>query len=260
MTRSFPDRRTAALVTTLAAALGAGGCSTSETRLEARAFLGEEPIAGLEITALPFDSDRLFDSLAGAASTPKPAFPDLEAEWASYSRPDERELRELGTSWGATRDSVGRLADSLTKVTPSSPGYAVAYGRLRQQYRRLAQRAAERDAALLERIGDDRQLALRATAAADTLRAWERDAYADFPALADSAMKRAGASWNRGVTNDAGVTHLVLAPGSWWLIARRPDPENPFAEYYWNVAVVVSGVGPSVVPLHSGNGTTRWRH
>lgn len=250
-----------AYLTALAAATVLVACSGQETHLELHAFLSEEePLAPMEITALPFDPDRLLDSLAGASSHPLPEFPELALEMADYQRPGEAALNNIGSEWHATHDSVTQLADSLNHVSHRSPGYTAAYERLRQLYQRLAQRAVERDAALREQVGEDRELATRAAAAADSLRVWQNAAYADFADLADSALARSGRDRIELVTDGDGNAELVLEPGAWWLIAKWPHQENPFMEYYWNVPLVVNALGPRVVPLYPGNLVTRWRH
>lgn len=238
----------------------AAGCAADESQLEVAAFLRSGPLADLEITALPFDPDRILDSLTASSPVPKPEFPNLTADILVYRRPAAAELRNIGATWRATRDSVAHLADSLSRVSADSPGYARAYERLRRQYQRLARRAAERDAEYRRAVGEDRDLALRAAVAADSLRAWERSAYLSFPSLADSAVARSGRAPVAGVTDEAGWLELPLAPGSWWLIARLLDQENPFVERYWNVAVVVSRFGPAKIPLYEQNSSVRWHH
>ncbi len=116
-------------------------------------------MAGLAVTALPFDAQRLLDSLASVAGTDRPDFSGLMTELESYRKPGEDQLTRIATPWRMTRDSVAQLADSLSRVSPRSPGYPAAYNRLRERYRLLAQRAAERDAKLREHTGDDRELA-----------------------------------------------------------------------------------------------------
>jgi hypothetical protein len=255
MVRRLPALTIAALVSAAAA------CSRSETHVGVVAFSEEGGgIPDLEVTALPFDADGILDSLAAAHPAARPVFPDLEHEMLTYSRPEATQLHEIGAAWRATRDSVAILADSLNRVSPNSPGYAAAYERLRQQYRRLAQRAVERDREFREEIGEDRNLARRASAAADSLRAWERSAYADFAMLADTALARSGRNPQSGITNEHGHAQLALEPGAWWLMARLPERGNPFVERYWNVPMVVSPFGPRRVPLSKVNSSRRWRH
>jgi hypothetical protein len=238
-----------------------GGCAGGDVEVEVHAVseIGG-PLAELEVRALPFDPDRILDSLGRVALAPRPRFHTLESEMAVYRRPSTEALESLGVEWRTTYDSVVRLADSLRSVSSQSAGYATAYDGLRRLYQRLAQRASDRDAEFQERIGDDRELAVRAGAAADTLRAWEREAYAAFPALADSAVARSGRPPRQARTDAGGHLVLTLEPGSWWLIARREKPENPFIEYYWKVGIVLSPVGPKAVPILPDNRVTRWRH
>ena len=256
-----PRRRTASPFGATAIALISTGCQVSQVHIEVHASLQDgQPLAGIEIAAVPFDPDRILDSLTLASSTPRPSFPELEAELRAYRRPAENQIQDVGTAWRATRDSVRQLADSLNAVGTTSPGYARAYARLREQYRRLAQRAVERDVAFFERIGDDSRLAVRAAAAADSLRAWEQRAYAAFPAVADFALRHSGRSTHREIANEEGIADFALSPGPWWFIARTTDPNNPFSEYYWSVPAVLRAVGPIRIPLDRRNTTARWRY
>jgi hypothetical protein len=249
------------LTVTVVAALALAACHGSEARLEVHVSLHDDArLSGVEVTAFPFDPDRLLDSLALIHNPPRPRFPELEAEMAAYRRPDERSLQDVGTVWRALRDSVTHLADSLNAAVPHSPGYAAAYERLRQLYQRLTASALQRDRAFRERIGDDRDLASRAAAAADSLRRWESQAFGAFPELADSALAHSGGQVHYAVTDTSGVAEFTLNTGSWWLVARWSDPDNPFRERYWNVPLFLSVVGPAVVPLHTDNSAFQWRH
>ncbi len=171
--------------------LGLQGCSgPSELHIEVHAHYPDETaLTDLVITALPFDRDALRDSLAEASGIPRPQFPELEAELVAYRKPNISGLEESLAPWQAIRDSVQHLADSLnTTGSNASPQYAAAYARLRNLYQRLARSSVDRDATLQEEVGDDRQLAVRASLAADSLRNWETITFAQFPTFADSVM------------------------------------------------------------------------
>ncbi|MFQ5702554.1 MAG: hypothetical protein ACE5HT_00875 [Gemmatimonadales bacterium] len=218
------------------------------------------PLVGIEVTAVPFDLQQLYDSLTLAAEVARPSFPELMVELESYRKPEEHQLDALGAAWRETRHSVMQLADSLRLVPNGAPGYAAAYSRLRQKYRDLARRAADRDRAFRKQIGDDHELAVRAAAAADRIRAWEKKAFAGLPQIADSASARAGRGWSRNVTDSSGTARMRLSPGKWWFSASYPQRNNPFWEYYWNVPVVLRSIGPTVISLYIGNVGTSWRH
>ncbi len=238
------------------------GCLPSEYDIEVRIQSPDGiALADVEITALPFDRDAIRDSLASASQVPRPQFRDLEAELAAYELPDLSGLDEALSPWQAIHDSVKHLADSLNGDGPDSSGeYARAYGRLRNQYQRLAQSTVQRDAAMRELVGDDKDLAMRVAAAADSLRAWEGTALASYPGLVDSAIARDGRTPHSATTDEDGLVEFTLAPGRWWFVARWPDPENPFREYYWNVGVRVRLIGSKSVVLYEGNGAARWRY
>ena len=205
-------------------------------------------IAGLEVTALPFDPDRILDSLTIAAPRPQPSFPELEEMLARYRRPDLGLFREVSGPLRELRDSVERLADSLNGADRRLPAYASRYARFRRMYGRLAQRAGERDAQWRQISGDELQLARRAQQAADSLRAWEEEAFAAYAELTAQATIREGRAVHGDTTDAEGAVILRLEPGSWWIVARWLDPDNPFQEFYWSVPI------RTTLPIHDLQG------
>ncbi len=221
---------------------------------------GHGPIAGVEIVALPFDAAGLLDSLGAHAPSPRPAFAALEAELAAYRLPDPARSDPEGPRWRALYDSTSALSDSLNALDRRSPRYAPLYERFQALYGRLARETAVRETALRELRGPDLALALRAQHAAESLRVWEREAFARYDELAEAAVRRSGRAVVRAVTDEHGSAHLSLAAGRWWLMARRPDPDNPFLEYAWSQPLTASGWLPVTVPLWDATVERRWRH
>jgi hypothetical protein len=159
----------------------------------------------------------------------------------------------------ATRDSVLRLSAALRRMDRNAPGYREAYSRFRDLYARYSSREAARDNATRRTGTAERRLADQASRAADSVRAWEREAYRDFPRLAQERAGRTGRAPERISTDSSGRAALHLAAGDWWLSARLADPANPFLEYSWNVGFTTAGL-PFGVPLSPANAVTRWRH
>jgi hypothetical protein len=213
------------------------------------------PEAGIELTVLPVDPERLFDSLTRAARTPPPNNAELEDAMRRYQPSDRAGSRDGG--WEATRDSVEALADSLRGVDRRSAGYRAVYGRLRALYDRLGQRAAARDRAMR---GDTRELADRAAQAAEALRRWERTAFAAYDSLIADRIERTGREALRARSDSAGWVHLELPAGRWWLRARRRARDNPFLERLWNVPVTTNRLVPVHVRLTPDNARVQWRH
>jgi hypothetical protein len=221
---------------------------------------GGTPLPGLHVTAYPFDPDQLLDSLASAASEPRPQFPGLLHQLETYEPPENGRIEAVSRPWRALRDTVARLADSLNAADRRTPGYASAYARFRELYTRLAQRAVERDAALRELGSEDVAFARRAQAAAESLRTWEYEAYASYPEIAERRVAEGGRSVHEGTSDANGLLGLDLEPGQWWLIARWPDPQNPFLEYYWNAPITLTAWLPLRIPLSTANAERRWRY
>jgi hypothetical protein len=221
------------------------------------------PPAGLEITALPVNPDALLDSLGAAAPAPRPAFPELERAMAGFrtgaGQTDSAGALHATAAWQAVRDSLETLAAHLRTLDRASLAYREAYQRLRALYERLGQRAAERDRAMQTGLGPERELAQRAERAADSLRQWEQVAYADFPARLEASVRQTGRDLRQVPTDTTGVARFTLPSGRWWIQARVRDPENPFLERYWNVAVTLTGL-PMAVPLGARWALVRWRH
>lgn len=221
---------------------------------------GDDPPAGVLIAVLPFDPERVLDSLAAVAATPKPVFPDLEPAMRAFRPPDERVLDPAEAPWRALRDSASALADSLRRLDRRSARYAELYEQFRRLYRRLAQRTADRDRAIRALTEADRALADRARAAAESLRAWEATAYAAFPAVAEAMLAATGRSSHQAATDSAGIARFTLEPGAWWVVARYPHPANPFLEYYWRRPLVLTGLASLRLPLRFEGAELRWRH
>ncbi len=224
-------------------------------------FQSGVPLQGLEVSALPFDANGVLDSLARVAPTPRPVFPAIEARIQAYRRRDPG-AAEVSTSaaWIATRDSVARLAGELSRQDRRADGYRDAYARFRRLYARYVSREAEREGRLRSLFAGDRAVAEDASRASDSLRAWEREAYRAFPALADARVALAGRPIDRVRTDSLGSADFDLPGGKWWVTARIADPDNPFQEFHWNLPVRVTAGLPFGLPLIRANATVRWRH
>jgi hypothetical protein len=211
------------------------------------------PIAGLEIVALPYDASGLLDSLEQATAVPRPVFSELETELRAYRRKDPDSVTALSSEWAEARQAVADLADSLHAMERGTAAYTRAYARFRTAYDALGREEAVLEGRMRRELGSDRELALRAGAAADSLRRWEAETY--------GALRSLAAEYDefRITTDSLGRAHVSLTAGTWWLVARHPDPENPFMEFAWHVPVVVSSIVPVATHLSDHNVTLRWR-
>jgi|GEM_PF-434119 len=247
-------------LTPVLGALAVLACSAPPAYVEIRVNRAGHPVHDLELTLLPYDPVSLLDSLARAASTPRPVFTALEEALADYQRPDLTAAGRIHQQWQQARARVQKLADSLTTLPRATPAYIRRYGTFREAYDRLLAREAELSRSLERLIGPDRDLARRAGRAADSLRTWEDNALAVFDSLAAARIRHAGRRPVTVRTSARGVATTRLAPGNWWITARVPDPANPFLETAWHTGFTVAPLIPTVVPLTDRDVIVQWRH
>ncbi|MFB3112016.1 MAG: hypothetical protein ACE10G_08285 [Gemmatimonadales bacterium] len=229
------------------------GCG-GEGTLEFTASLDDRPLAGLEIVALPYDASGLLDSLEQAAAVPRPVFSELETELLAYRRKDTDSVTALSSEWAETRQAVADLADSLLAMERGTAAYTRAYARFRTAYDALGRKEAVLEGRMRRELGSDRELALRAGAAADSLRRWEAEPISAFWSLVAEYDE-----FPPITTDSLGRAQVYLEAGTWWLVARHPDRGNPFMEFAWHVPVVVSSIVPVATHLSNHNVTLRWR-
>lgn len=242
------------------AVLAAAACS-DPSRVVIEASLGDRPLEGLEVAVLPFNPSRVLDSLARSASVERPDFSELEAALLSYRLQDPVRFQASLAAWLAARDSVARLSDSLsTTGSRTDPAYRREYQRFRRAYAELLRAAGQHEGAIRELVEGDLELARQAAAAADSLRTWELEALLDYPLAAERALRDTGREGYWLETDHDGSAELTLAPGDWWVLARLPHPENPFAEYRWNVPLSAAWGLPLKAPLDSLNASLKWRY
>lgn len=227
--------------------------------MEFDARLDGQPLSRIDLLVIPYDAVRLRDSLARAAPRPRPDFPELEVALDTFRRRFPPELEEVYRDWRAARNRVEVLGDSLDQMDREDSGYRSVYERFRAMYEGLAAQEAQLERATRELSGDERELARRAAAAADTLRRWELESFEPYDSLAALALDASGREIVSLTTDAEGRADAVLAPGRWWAVARMPHEENPFRDYLWYVPFSVTGLTPLRIPLTEEMARTDWR-
>lgn len=209
----------------------------------------------------PFDPDAIIDSLAELAPVPEPSFPELEIELHEYQPRPDSQLNSISAPWAATRDSLEMLSAALSGMDRTNTQYRRLYRDFRDLYSRLMQRGAAREASIRELLSDDADLARRAESAADSVRSWEAAHLVAYSSIVGERIREFGWSPEPMTTDSTGRIDIALPPGSWWILARRRHPTNPYLEYYWHQAVHSSRwVRIMIVTLDQDNALLRWRH
>ncbi|NLG63680.1 MAG: hypothetical protein GX539_15695 [Candidatus Cloacimonetes bacterium] len=213
------------------------------------------PLPNLEIRALPYDRDAIFDSLRAAYPTPEPEIPDSLARLQDALVEAQEQLAEAEQRWNAARDSLKTLSDRMRQMSRGSAEYVVAFRdfnaqeAIEQQQRRLMDQANQRYSQMLTQFNEQSE-AVRARR-----QAWGDEAFASVNEVIEARLKESGLSEVWDTTDANGVARFQnLKPGDWWIHARY---DLPFTELYWNVPVQVERGDPITVILNRENAQVR---
>lgn len=209
----------------------------------------------IEVRLLPFDRDRVFDSLTTAAPMPEPMMP---AELVAA----RDEIAELQRAWTAEEDRVATLREDINRLDAQLQGLNRAMNEYKRIYDQVAPmhdelpRAEARARDLFDQFNALQQANLeRLDAFKIEQENWADQAFRDVPDVFDALTDMSGLEqhWDTTGTEGAAVIEK-LAPGQYWVYARY---ELLYNELYWNVPVTVERGDPVVVRLTRANAVLR---
>jgi hypothetical protein len=219
--------------------LALAGCGGGPRRAAVRILVpdlegSETPIPGVVLLALPYDRDSVLAALERRAATRRPHTAELDSLFRAFRGPF---LTFARAAWRLER--MTRQRDSLVRrgatSAAGSPAAAELAARLSALDDSLARQAAEveRARALLNAARDTlwpRMERLRADA-----RSWEATTYAGYDTIVRTLTHDRLQEGVPDTTDATGRATFWLRPGRWWITARSPDPQDPNAEWYWNL-------------------------
>lgn len=215
---------------------------------------GEATTANFMFVALPYDRDSLIAAFEARATTPAPSTAALDTLFAQYRAPFAAYTALVAE---ATRlgDSLAARKARLDAMPRTGPEYVDAYRQwtaIRDSLRTLDTQVARARAALeaARPAFVARSESLRAA-----VRGWQDSTYKGYDAAVDSLVKRSHRQPVSDTTGASGAATLRLRGDPWWIYARSWDPNDPNAEWYWNVRVA-----GDTVRLDSATGTNRPRY
>jgi len=194
----------------------------------------ETPLPGIEIAALPYDRDSVLTALEQRAPTGRPNTRQLDSLFQAFRDPF---LRFSRAAWQVEQSQRRRdaLAASRDAAAPGTPGR-----------RELDLQLVRSDDSLrrLKPMLEQTRTAL--SAARDTLwprierlrsdvRRWEHSTYAGYDTIVRGVVQSRLRMGFADTTNATGWARLELNGAHWWIYARSPDPQDPNAQWYWNV-------------------------
>lgn len=206
------------------------------------------PLPNLEIRALPYDRDLIFDSLRAAYATPEPEVPAALMQLQTEITAAQEQLSNAESQWNAARDSLKTLSDQMRGMSRGDPRYVVAFRdfnaqeAIERQQRQRMEQANQRFTSILTSFNEQSQQ-IRAQR-----QAWGDEAFASINEVIEARLDELGLEEHWDTTNANGIVRFEgLKQGQWWIHARY---DLPYTELYWNVPVDVTKGDPITVTLN----------
>jgi hypothetical protein len=198
------------------------------------------PLADLEVRALPYNRDLVFDSLkaaAEAAGNPEPAIPDSIKQMQTEIATAQEEYTAANAQWATARDSLRAINERLDRLSRSSGEYRLLYNDFSDQEAREGQAKRRADAAFARFDDLQKRFATLSEELKIVRGDWADQVYAPIDSLLELKVAAADRDPVADTTDANGTAPLVLPTGTWWIMARY---DLPFEELYWNVQVEVA--------------------
>lgn len=215
------------------------------------------PLRELEIMALPYDRDAVFDSLEAAHGTSAPQVPDSLVQLQAAIAAAQSEYSEAEQRWGQARDSAKTLNEELAKLNRASPQYRLMHRDFLDQEDRIRQSERTRDQAFNRFTGLQDRFRMAAQEYSTRREAWGDEAFASVDSIFMLRVEQLGREMAADTTDANGIATFTLKTGEWWIHARY---ELPFDELYWNEPVTVTRGEPQVVQLTRATAEVRPRY
>lgn len=250
-------RRSFSLVMT-GGAIVLGACGGGEVIVQAQVE-GEggepSPIGGVEVRALPYDRDAIFDSLKATYPTPEPTIPDSVLRLQSEIASAQAEWQQAEASWNAARDSLKVLSDALQRMSRGSAQYRLLFADFGDQEARERTTGQQSRQAFTRYDALQKRFASQASQLRVQRELWADEAYAPVDSIIELRLEELGREELVDTTDASGIVRFPsVKTGQWWVHARY---DLPFEELYWNVPVEVQRGDPIQVILNRANAQAR---
>ncbi len=194
----------------------------------------ETPLPGIEVAALPYDRDSVLAALEQRAPTGRPNTQQLDSLFQAFREPF---LRFSRAAWHVEqaqrrRDTLAARRDVAAPGTPGRRELELALQRADDSLRRLKP-LLEQTRSLLATARDT--LWPRIERLRRDVRRWEHSTYAGYDTIVRGVVQNRLRMGFADTTDATGWARLELSGTRWWIYARSPDPQDPNAQWYWNV-------------------------
>jgi len=213
------------------------------------------PITSAEIQILPFDRDAVFDSLAQAFGTPEPPIPQALLDLQGQIAAAQDEWRAAEAAWGAGRDRLLAINDTLETLARGEARYVALYREWQDVDAQVSRAERAKDSAFRRFDELQRGYIQRADSMRIIRAQWADEAFAAAGDIFRVKMRETGKEVLADTTDAQGVAGPIAVPvGQWWVHARY---ELPFDELYWNIPITVERGDPMQIRLTRENAEVR---
>ncbi len=213
------------------------------------------PGKDIEVRALPFDRDSVFDSLSAAYGKPEPAIPQALKEQRDSVRAAQQRWQEAENRWSTLRDTLQTLNKTMAQYNKGEAKYVALYREWNDLDGQL-QRVNRVKDQYFKHFSDLQKATIAASDSIKILREnWSDEAFRGVDSVFQAKQQAIGRKIVVDTTDANGMTTMKLSPGKWWITARY---DLPFTELYWNVPVDAKrGKNPVQVDLTRKNAKER---
>ncbi len=251
-------RRTGFGLVALIATLALTACGTASisvvVELEGEDGGDARLLEDIEVRILPYDRDRVFDSLTQAAPTPEPQIPPELLAARDDIAEAQRAWSAASTREAELRDTILKLRSKLDELNPAMNDYKELFLQVDPMITEFEGLEGEVQS-LFETFNDLQQANLeRMDAVRIQQENWANQAFSDIGDVIAARIDASGLEEVADTTGVQGAALVEVAPGQYWVYARY---ELLYDELYWNVPVTVERGDPVVVRLTRANAERR---
>lgn len=215
-----------------------------------------QPASGVEVTALPFDRDAVFDSLTAAYGTPEPPVPQDLIDARNQVAEAQQRWQQATSRWNTLRDTLQKITDTMKQYSRGESRYVALFREFQEFDSQLGRVEREMNTAFDE-FDTLQKATLRQSDSIRILKEnWADEAFSEVDDIFLAKMRASGLQGAVDTTNASGVArnNLKLKPGKYWITARY---ELPYNELYWNVPIEATRGDPVEITLNRSNATER---
>ncbi|MCH2465050.1 MAG: hypothetical protein MK237_04000 [Gemmatimonadetes bacterium] len=214
------------------------------------------PLSDIEVQILPYDRDAVFDSMAGAFSTPEPPIPEELITERARVQEAQQEWTNYQDRWNLIRDTLQKLSTALEQYNRGESTYVVLFrewndfdgelGNVERQMNRSFDNFTSLQEGTIEASNSTRMLREN----------WGDEAFAGAGEVFLAKLRASGLDAVADTTHASGIArhNLRVKPGEYWVHARY---EHTYTELNWNIPIEVTRGAPVQVSLSRANAEER---